>query len=122
MLTSGEISSLTDVSVGQGVTKDSSNDSLCVWRAEGRPGEVAVLVGPAHSASDFEPRVVDVPSSFGVATPVAISGASQAVEFGDFGTVVMIVNDRLVQIQQSLGTSVSPTFHRDLAATVAAHS
>jgi hypothetical protein len=108
--------------VGQGVAKDSSSDSLCVWRAEGRPGEVAVLVGSAHSASDFESRVADVPASFGAATPVTISGASKAVEFGDFGTVVMIVNGRLVQVQQLLGTSVSPTVHRDLATSVAAHS
>lgn len=121
-MSSGEITSLTGVPVGQGVSKDSSSDSLCVWRAEGRPGEVAVLIGPARSASDFESRVADVPSSFGVATPVTISGASQAVEFGDFGTVVMIVNGRLVQVQQSLGTSVSPAVHRDLATSVAAHS
>jgi len=121
-MSSGEITSLTGVSVGQGVAKDSSSDSLCVWRAEGRPGEVAVLVGSPHSASEFDTRVADVPASFGAATPAKIAGASKAVEFGDYGTVIMVVNDRLEQVQQLLGSNVSPTVHRDLAQAVAAHS
>ena len=122
VISSEQISSITGIQVGDGSTDDSVHDSLCVWRTEGHPGEVAVLVGSPHSASEFETRVADAPASFGAATPVKIAGASKAVEFGDYGTVIMVVNDRLEQVQQLLGSNVSATVHRDLAQAVAAHS
>ena len=122
VLSSEQIGTITGVPVDEGRTEDGVNDSLCVWRATGRAGEVAVLVGASHSASEFDARIADAPGDFGSATPIEIAGASKAVEFGNYGTVIMVVNDRLEQVQQVLGSNVSPTAHRDLAIAVVAHS
>lgn len=90
----------------------------CLWKAEGHQGEVSVFVNDANSEGEFTSRVEDASKTFGSATPIEISGAKKAVEFGDFGLVVMTVNGRLIQVQQSLPTTVSSTVHRDFATTV----
>lgn len=110
---------MTGLTFAAGQSADTENDSACVWVAEDHQGEVVVLVGAADSAGEFDARVDDATRSLGPAASVEIAGASASSEFGDFGLIVMTVDGRLVQIQQSLPLSVSPTLHRDIAAQVA---
>ncbi|MEX1217429.1 MAG: hypothetical protein WEA11_02780 [Acidimicrobiales bacterium] len=120
-LSAAQIETITSVAVGVGVPDLINQESSCVWRADPGPGELLVLVGGENSASEFEARVADGVLSLGAAAPVEIAGASKAIEFGDFGLVVMVVDDRLEQVHQSLSTT-SVSAHRELAAAVAEHS
>lgn len=98
---------------------DTEVNQGCLWKVEGGLGEVSVFVDGVNSEDDFSSRVEDASETFGSATPIDISGAKKSVEFGDFGLVVMMVKGHLIQVQQSLPTTVSPTVHRDFATTVA---
>lgn len=120
-ISSEEIATISGVQVGDGRPDDSGGESSCVWRAVPRPGEVTVLLGAAHSGSGFDERVADAVQSFGPATPVTIAGASKSVEFGDYGLVIMVVGDRLEQVQHVLGATASASVHRNLATSVAGH-
>lgn len=119
LLTPQTLSSLTDLSFSEGESVDSDVNQGCLWKADGRQGEVSVFVNGANSEGEFASRVEDASKTFGSAIPIDISGAKKSVEFGDFGLVIMTVNGRLIQVQQSLPTTVSPTVHRDFATTVA---
>lgn len=119
LLTPQTLASLTDLSFSEGESVDTDVNQGCLWKAEGRQGEVSVFVNGANSEGEFSSRIEDASKTFGSATPIAISGAKNAVEFGDFGLVVMTVNGQLIQVQQSLPTTVPPTVHRDFATTVA---
>jgi len=98
---------------------DTDVNQGCLWKADERRGEVSVFVNGANSEGEFASRVDDASKTFGSAIPITISRAKKSVEFGDFGLVIMTVNGRLVQVQQSLPTTVSPTVHRDFATSVA---
>jgi len=119
LLTPQTLASLTDLSFSEGESVDTDVNQGCLWKAEGRQGEVSVFVNGANSEDEFSSRVEDASKTFGSATPIDISDAKKAVEFGDFGLVVMTVNGRLIQVQQSLPTTVPRTVHQDFATTVA---
>lgn len=119
LLTPQTLSSLTNLSFSEGQSVDTEANQGCLWKADERGGEVSVFIDGADSEGDFDSRVEDAAKSFGSSTPIDISGAKKSVEFGDFGLVVMIVKGHLIQVQQSLPTTVSPTVHRDFATTVA---
>lgn len=118
LLSVEQLSQITGLTFGDGEPIDVDGENACFWSASDRQGEVSVLE-TAYTEQGFVERVADAASSFGEATSIKINDAKSAVEFGEFGVVVMNVNDHLIQVQQSLPITVSPPVHLDLAAAVA---
>lgn len=118
LLSPAQLTELTGLSFAEGRSVDTANDQGCVWVANDRQGEVSVVVVP-DSKTEFSGRESDAAASFGAAAPIEIAGATNSVEFGDFGVVLMDVKGRVIQVQQSLPVTLTPTIHRDLAAAAA---
>lgn len=119
-LTVAQLRSITGLEFRDGrdrsIDRTTNDSSLCVWTSTDGTAEVALSRG--SKAAKFDDAVSDASASFGSERQISVEGATRAVEFGDFGVVIMQIGDRVEVLQESLPGATVGT-HLELAAQVA---